>query len=97
VEVFPVADAPSITDAVISGGGQNTSGLVISRNPADGEEVSHFKITNILNGTLYLNNGTTRINNGNFITYAQGHAGLKFTPCRWEYRSRQLYGPGGHR
>jgi hypothetical protein len=80
VEVFPVADTPSITDAVISGGGQNTSGLVISRNPADGEEISHFKITNILNGTLYLNNGTTRINNGNFITYAQGHAGLKFTP-----------------
>ena len=80
VEVLPVADTPSITDAVISGGGQNTSGLVISRNPADGEEVSHFKITNIVNGTLYLNNGTTRINNGNFVTYAQGHAGLKFTP-----------------
>jgi hypothetical protein len=47
VEVSPVADTPSITDAVILGGGQNTSGLVISRNPVDGEEVTHFKITNI--------------------------------------------------
>ncbi len=78
VVINPVANTPSITNAVIKGSGQNISGLVSSRNPVDGEEVTHFKITNILNGTLYLNNGTTQISNGRFITYAQGNSGLKF-------------------
>src|SRR5205085_5125706 len=52
----------------------------ISRNAADGAEVTHFKITNITNGTLYQTNGTTQIHDGDFITFAQGNAGLKFTP-----------------
>ena len=80
VEVNPVADTPSITNALIKGSGQTTSGLVISRNPADGEEVSHIKITNILNGALYLNDGVTPLSNGSFISYMQGNSGLKFTP-----------------
>jgi hypothetical protein len=54
--------------------------LVISRNPVDGAEVTHFKITGITNGSLFKNNGTTPINNGDFITFAEGNAGLKFTP-----------------
>ena len=53
---------------------------MISRNPADGAEVTHFKITGITGGTLFKNNGTTVINNGDFITFAEGNAGLKFTP-----------------
>ena len=42
--------------------------------------MTHFKITGISNGTLYQNDGTTQITNGTFITFAQGNAGLKFTP-----------------
>jgi hypothetical protein len=53
---------------------------VISRNPADGTEVTHFKITNITGGTLFKNDGTTQINNNTFITFAEGNVGLKVTP-----------------
>ena len=35
---------------------------MISRNAADGAEVTHFKITGITNGTLFLNDGTTPVN-----------------------------------
>jgi hypothetical protein len=78
--VDPVADTPSVTSATTSANTQTTSGLVISRNPADGDEVTHFKITGITAGTLFKNNGTTPITNGTFITFAEGNAGLKFTP-----------------
>jgi uncharacterized repeat protein (TIGR01451 family) len=75
-----VADTPSVTNATTNANTQTTSGLVISRNPADGAEVTHFKITGITGGLLFKNNGTTPINNGDFITFAEGNAGLKFTP-----------------
>ena len=78
--VNPVADTPSITNAIYQGGPYTSSGLVISRNAADGEEVTHFKITEIKNGKLYHNNGTSQILNGNFITYGAGAMGLKFAP-----------------
>ncbi len=78
--INPVADTPSVTNATTNEDTQTTSGLVISRNVADGTEVTHFKITGISNGTLYQNDGTTQISNGTFITFAQGNAGLKFTP-----------------
>jgi len=42
--------------------------------------VTHFKITGITGGTLFKNNGTP-ISNNNFITFAEGNAGLKFTPA----------------
>ena len=78
--INPVADTPSVTNATTNEDTQTTSGLVISRNAADGAEVTHFKITGITNGTLYKNDGTTQITNGTFITFAEGNAGLKFTP-----------------
>ena len=80
ITVNPVADTPSVTNATTNEDTQTTSGLVISRNAADGAEVTHFKITGITNGTLYKNDGTTQITNGTFITFAEGNAGLKFTP-----------------
>ncbi|HKQ99532.1 MAG TPA: Calx-beta domain-containing protein [Pyrinomonadaceae bacterium] len=80
ITVNAIADTPSVTNATTNEDTQTTSGLVISRNAADGAEVTHFKITGITNGTLFQNNGTTQINNGDFITFAQGNAGLKFTP-----------------
>ncbi len=80
VTVTPIGDTPSVTDATTDEDTQSTTGLVISRNGADGAEVTHFKITNITNGSLFLNDGTTPVNDGDSITFAQGNAGLKFTP-----------------
>jgi hypothetical protein len=78
--VTPVADTPSITNAATPLGIQNSSGLVITRNPVDGDEVQYYKIFNITNGHLFQNDGTTPINNDDFITIIEGAAGLKFTP-----------------
>src|SRR5207247_5778997 len=80
ITVNAVADTPSVTNATTTVNTQTTSGLVISRNAADGAEVTHFQITNITNGTLFQNDGTTQINNNDFITFAAGNTGLKFTP-----------------
>jgi CSLREA domain-containing protein/uncharacterized repeat protein (TIGR01451 family) len=78
--VTPVADTPSVTGVTTPEDQQSTSGLVITANAADGPEVTHVKITAITDGTLFLNDGVTPIANGQFITIAQGAAGLKFTP-----------------
>ena len=51
---------------------------MISRNSVDGDEVTHFQITGITNGSLYKNDGATSISNNDFITFAEGNAGLKF-------------------
>ncbi len=69
-----------MTNATTTDNSQTTSGLVITPNAADTAFVTNFQITNITGGTLFLNNGTTQVTNGEFITVAQGAAGLKFTP-----------------
>jgi surface-anchored protein len=81
VTITPVADAPSVTPATTNEDTQSAGGLVVTRNAADGAEVTHFRITGITNGTLFQNNGTTPITDGAFITFAQGNAGLRFTPA----------------
>ncbi|MFV8570620.1 DUF4347 domain-containing protein, partial [Marinobacter sp. SBS5] len=81
VAVNAMADTPSVTDASTNEDIQSTSGLVILPNPADGSEVTHYKVSGITNGALYKNDGITQINNGDFITVAEGSAGLKFTPA----------------
>jgi len=43
--------------------------------------VTHFRISNISGGTLFLADGTTVLNDGDFINVAQGQAGLRFTPA----------------
>jgi len=80
IAVTPVADTPSITDVSTLEDTQTLDGLVISRNAADGDEVTHFKITGITNGSLYQQDGVTGISEDDFITYAQGSAGLRFDP-----------------
>lgn len=80
ITVSAVADTPSTTGASTSEDIQSSSGLVLTRNASDSTEVTHFKITNIANGTLYQNNGSTAISSNDFITFAEGNAGLKFTP-----------------
>ncbi|HET6976980.1 MAG TPA: Ig-like domain repeat protein [Pyrinomonadaceae bacterium] len=81
ITVDPVAETPSVTNATTFVNTQTTSGLVITRNAIDGAEITHFKITNITNGTLFKNNGTTQITNNSFITSAEANAGLRFTPA----------------
>ncbi len=80
ITITPVGDTPTVTNATTNEDMQTTSGLVISRHPADGSEVTHFKITHIQGGTLYQNDGTTPINDGDFIDVSEGNSGLKFTP-----------------
>jgi len=80
VTITPLADTPSVSNTTTNLNTQTTSGLVIARNLADGPEVTHFQVTNITSGTLFQNNGTTPIINGQFITAAEGLAGLRFTP-----------------
>ena len=79
--IDPAAEIPSATNSTTAEDTQSTSGLVLTPNAADGGTVTHFKITGITGGTLYQNNGTTLIANGDFITVADGGAGLKFTPA----------------
>ncbi len=81
VTVQPLGDTPGVTNATTNRNTQTTFGLVITRNPVDGLEVTHLKITNIQNGTLFKNDGKTQINAGDFITFDEGNAGLKFTPA----------------
>jgi hypothetical protein len=80
ITVNDVADTPSVTDATTNEDTQSAAGLVVSRNATDGPDVGFFKITGITNGTLFQNNGTTAISNGDFIAFAEANAGLKFTP-----------------
>jgi 6-phosphogluconolactonase (cycloisomerase 2 family) len=80
ITVNAIIGAPSVTPAATTEKTQTTNGLVISRNEGDGVEISHFKITNITGGTLYQNDGTTPINDGEFIDFAFANLGLRFTP-----------------
>jgi CSLREA domain-containing protein len=81
INVTAVPDTPSVTNATTTVNTQSTSGLVISRNPADGNEVSNFQISNIQNGTLFRPDGVGTVVDGEFITVGEGLAGLKFTPA----------------
>lgn len=75
------ANAPTVTNATTAEDGQSSDGLVIDRNNADGTEVGYFKITAITGGNLFKNDGVTPIQSGDFITYAEGNSGLKFSPA----------------
>jgi FG-GAP-like repeat/FG-GAP repeat len=80
VHRLEVADTPSVTDASTPLNRQTTSGLVVTKNAADGAEVTHFRITGISGGTLFQHDGVSPIADGAFITTAEGAAGLRFTP-----------------
>jgi alpha-tubulin suppressor-like RCC1 family protein len=78
--ITPVADTPRISTTSVDEGTQSSSGLVILPNSNDGTEVSHYRIAAIIGGTLYLRDGVTTLNVGQYITAAQGVEGLRFTP-----------------
>ena len=81
ITINPVPDEPSVTTATTPEDTQTTSGLVITRNAVDGPEVTHFKILDIFNGTLFKHDGVTPINANDVITAAEGAEGLRFTPA----------------
>jgi hypothetical protein len=78
VEAF--AFEPTITATTTDEDTQSTSGLVISANTADGGLTTHYQISEFIGGFVFKNDGTTLISTGEFITKAEGAAGLKFTP-----------------
>ncbi|MFJ7841019.1 S-layer homology domain-containing protein [Lysinibacillus sphaericus] len=75
------ASSPLVTSASTTEHSQTQSGLVITSE--DGNAVTHLKISNIQGGALFKNDGTTVIQNGDFITIAEGNSGLKFTPTQY--------------
>ncbi|MEX2141521.1 MAG: putative Ig domain-containing protein [Pirellulales bacterium] len=81
INVTPVADTPSVTQATTQEDIPTTSGLVVTPNPVDAATVTHVKITGITNGMLFLNNGTTPVNNNDFVPIADAQAGFRFTPA----------------
>ncbi len=52
--------------------------IFITPNSSDGPAVDSFQITGITGGTLFLADGMTPVGVGDFITAAQGNAGLTF-------------------
>jgi len=79
ITITPVGDTP-VAPSLVTPEDIQSGAIVLDRHATDGPEVTHFRISNISGGTLYQNDGTTVINNGDYITYAEGNAGLKFTP-----------------
>jgi hypothetical protein len=79
VDITPVGDTPQAA-SVLTVEDTQSGAIVLDRNANDGTEVTHFRVSNILNGTLYQNDGVTVINSGDFTLVEQGQAGLKFIP-----------------
>jgi hypothetical protein len=79
--VEALAYTPTVVAATVNEDTLSASGLVITPNTSDSGGTTHFKITNILNGTLFKNDGTTPIANNTFLTLTEGAEGLKFKPA----------------
>ncbi len=75
------ANNPGVSHAISQNSEQTKSGLVVSKNTADGNEVTHVKITNITHGSLFLNDGVTSVANGDFVSFSEAAKGFKFTPA----------------
>src|SRR5207245_8137812 len=52
--------------------------IAISRNQLDGPEVTHFGVTEVLGGSMYLASSLAAVKATDFITVDQGEAGLRF-------------------
>ncbi|GAB5523402.1 MAG: hypothetical protein Roseis2KO_12740 [Roseivirga sp.] len=80
VNVLPLPDAPEVTAASTTYGTPTTEGLVVSRNISDDESVTHFQVSQIENGTLFLSDGITQVSAGDFVSFDEGGKGLVFEP-----------------
>ena len=76
---IPVGDTPLVGNATTPANTPSEP-IVVSRNPNDGAEVTHFRISGITNGRLTLADGSTPVNDGDYIPVAAGQAGLRFAP-----------------
>lgn len=92
ITVSPVADTPTVVGATNAENTLSTSGLVLSRSPVDGPEVTHFKVSGLSGGTLYLNDGTTSVPEGAFVSFSQGALGLRFLPATNLYSPVTTFG-----
>ncbi|HXJ61310.1 MAG TPA: Calx-beta domain-containing protein, partial [Verrucomicrobiae bacterium] len=54
--------------------------VTILRNPDDGPEVTHFRIVALNGGVLQRISDSTLVLSGDFVTVADGQAGLRFLP-----------------
>lgn len=81
ITVARVVHMPGVSNATTNENAQSNSGLVITPDPLDSGLNGFYQITGVTGGTLFQNDGTTPIANNSFITFAQGQAGLKFTPA----------------
>ncbi len=68
--LLATADAPVITPTAL--------GAIITRNPADGPEVTHFRITSIRGGQLFLVENVAPLAEGDFVSAERAAAGLQF-------------------
>jgi|GEM_PF-1254698 len=78
--VTPSADTPVVTGSTTLEDTMTSTGLTLQTAEGDVGIVTHFKITNIRNGSLFLVDGTTAVAAGTFLTVSQGGAGLRFLP-----------------
>ena len=90
--VSPVAGTPGVTPASGIENTLATNGLVLSRSPFDGPEVTHFILSGLTNGTLFLHDGLTPVADGDFISCDQGALGLVFLPATNQYSPASLFG-----
>jgi ELWxxDGT repeat protein len=74
------ASTPSISGSTTRAGIPTTSGLVVSRNAADGSEVSYVKVTDIVGGNLYFDDGLTEVRIGQFVPFETAARGFMFLP-----------------
>ncbi|WP_028586011.1 DUF4347 domain-containing protein [Desulfogranum mediterraneum] len=75
----PVGDTPEVSS--VSTDPTTQSDLIfVTPHADDGPEVTHFRVSAITNGSLFLADGTSELHNHDFITVAEGAAGLRFTP-----------------
>jgi methionine-rich copper-binding protein CopC len=77
--VTPVADTPDVADVATNEDTQSGP-IVVTKNPVDGPEVTHFRVSAITGGTLYMPNGTTMLAGDNYVSFTDGALGLRFTP-----------------
>ncbi|WP_334074552.1 MULTISPECIES: tandem-95 repeat protein [Paenibacillus] len=80
ITVAPLTDRPQVTGAETEEDTMNSTGLVIIPTDGGGSPATHFKISGITGGRLFQHNGSTPIQDGEFITVLEGADGLKFMP-----------------
>ncbi|HYG39974.1 MAG TPA: fibronectin type III domain-containing protein, partial [Cytophagales bacterium] len=75
-----VFGSPLVTNTETLEDTQSPPDLTVQRSLPEDPDITYFKVSNIIGGTLYKNDGITQIQEGAFITVEDGKQGLRFTP-----------------